>query len=137
MRRQRQLQQAIVEQYNPANVFSKYQDVARAGSQVVKTDIPQATLGYLQRSRTKRPRELVAAATTPLVAGPGMSSGGTPADALPALKLAAFALIERRLTGHRVAGFRDSRLVEDNDAVVDMHSANRRRIIVQHETCCL
>ena len=46
MRRQRQLQQAIVEQFNPANVLSKFQDVARAGSQVVNTDIPQATLGY-------------------------------------------------------------------------------------------
>ena len=46
MRRQRQLQQAIVEQFNPANVLSKYQDVARGGSQVVKTDIWHATLGY-------------------------------------------------------------------------------------------
>jgi LCP family protein required for cell wall assembly len=46
MQRQRQLQQAILEQMNPANVLSKFQAIASAGSQVVKTDIPQSTLGY-------------------------------------------------------------------------------------------
>lgn len=46
MARQRQLQQAILEQFNPANVLAKFQAVAQASSQVVRTDIPQATLGY-------------------------------------------------------------------------------------------
>jgi len=46
MQRQRQLQEAILAQFNPANVLSKFQDVAAAGAQVVKTDIPQSTLGY-------------------------------------------------------------------------------------------
>jgi LCP family protein required for cell wall assembly len=46
MARQRQLQQAILEQFNPANVLSKFQGIAHAGAQVVKTDIPQATLGH-------------------------------------------------------------------------------------------
>lgn len=46
MARQRQLQQAILEQFNPANVLSKFQAIAQAGAQVVKTDIPQGTLGY-------------------------------------------------------------------------------------------
>jgi len=46
MARQRQIQEAIVEQANPANVLSKFQAIAAAGSQVVKTDIPQGTLGY-------------------------------------------------------------------------------------------
>lgn len=46
MARQRQLQQAILEQFTPANVLSKFQSIAQAGSQVVKTDIPQSTLGY-------------------------------------------------------------------------------------------
>lgn len=46
MARQRQLQQAMLEQFSPANVLSKFQAIAQASSQVVRTDIPQATLGY-------------------------------------------------------------------------------------------
>jgi LCP family protein required for cell wall assembly len=46
MARQRQLQDAILKQVNPVNVVSKFQDIAKAGTQVVKTDIPQSTLGY-------------------------------------------------------------------------------------------
>lgn len=46
MARQRQLQEAILRQFNPANVLTKFQAIAQAGSQVVKTDIPQGTLGY-------------------------------------------------------------------------------------------
>ena len=46
MVRQRQLQEAIVQQFNPANVLSKFQAVAQAGAQVVKTDVPQTMLGF-------------------------------------------------------------------------------------------
>jgi LCP family protein required for cell wall assembly len=46
MERQRQIQQAVLAQFNPANVLSKFQEIAAAGSQVVKTDIPQGMLGY-------------------------------------------------------------------------------------------
>ena len=46
MQRQRQLQTAILEQFSPANVLSKFQEIAQAGAQVVRTDIPQSTLGY-------------------------------------------------------------------------------------------
>lgn len=46
MQRQRQLQEAILAQFTPANVLSKFQAIAQAGSQVVRTDIPQSTLGY-------------------------------------------------------------------------------------------
>jgi len=46
MARQRQIQQAILEQFSPGNVLTKFQSVARAGAQAVKTDIPQSTLGY-------------------------------------------------------------------------------------------
>jgi len=45
MQRQRQLQEAILLQFNPANVISKLQEVAAAGAQVVRTDIPQTMLG--------------------------------------------------------------------------------------------
>jgi LCP family protein required for cell wall assembly len=46
MARQRQVQEAILRQMEPANVLLKFQGIAQAGSQVVSTDIPQAMLGY-------------------------------------------------------------------------------------------
>ncbi len=46
MARQRQLEQAILEQFTPLNVLSKFQAIAEAGTNLVKTDIPQSTLGY-------------------------------------------------------------------------------------------
>jgi len=46
MARQRQVQEAILQQVNPATVLTRFQDVAKAGVQVVKTDVPQAMLGY-------------------------------------------------------------------------------------------
>ncbi|MCX7520997.1 LCP family protein [Microbacterium sp. STN6] len=46
MDRQRQLEDAILKQANPVNVVSKFQAIASAGTQVVKTDIPQQMLGY-------------------------------------------------------------------------------------------
>lgn len=46
MLRQRQLQEAILLQFNPANVLSKFQAVAQAGAQVVRTDVPQTMLGF-------------------------------------------------------------------------------------------
>lgn len=46
MERQRQVQEAILRQMDPANVLLKFQGIAQAGSQVVSTDIPQSMLGY-------------------------------------------------------------------------------------------
>lgn len=46
MLRQRQVQQALIAQVDPANVVTKFEAIAMAGSQVVKTDIPQVMLGY-------------------------------------------------------------------------------------------
>lgn len=46
MARQRQVQEAILRQMDPANVLLKFQGVAQAGSQVVSTDIPQSMLAY-------------------------------------------------------------------------------------------
>jgi len=46
MARQREVQEQMLQQLNPANVLTRFQDVAKAGSQVVKTDIPQGTLGH-------------------------------------------------------------------------------------------
>ncbi|HOA86131.1 MAG: LCP family protein [Microbacteriaceae bacterium] len=46
MRRQRELQEAILRQTNPANVLARFQDVAAAGSDVIRTDLPQSMLPY-------------------------------------------------------------------------------------------
>ncbi|WP_026378363.1 LCP family protein [Agromyces italicus] len=46
MARQRVLQEAILRQFNPANVLAKFQEVATAGADTVKTDVPQSSLGY-------------------------------------------------------------------------------------------
>lgn len=46
MARQRILQEAVLRQFTPANVLTKFQDVANAGADVVKTDVPQGMLGY-------------------------------------------------------------------------------------------
>ena len=47
MRRQRELQQAILAQANPANVLARFQQIAAAGQDLVKTDIPSALLPFL------------------------------------------------------------------------------------------
>jgi LCP family protein required for cell wall assembly len=46
MERQREVQEAVLAQFEPANVLTKFQAVAKAGSQVVKSDVPRASLGY-------------------------------------------------------------------------------------------
>jgi anionic cell wall polymer biosynthesis LytR-Cps2A-Psr (LCP) family protein len=46
MQRQHQVEEAILQQFDPANLLSKFQAVAEAGAQVVSTDIPQGMLGY-------------------------------------------------------------------------------------------
>lgn len=53
MARQRQLQQAVVEQFTPANVLTKFQAIASASSKVVTTDIPQGSLGYFVNLASK------------------------------------------------------------------------------------
>jgi polyisoprenyl-teichoic acid--peptidoglycan teichoic acid transferase len=47
MRRQRQLQEAILAQFTPANVLARFQEVAGAGAHLLQTDIPQALLPTL------------------------------------------------------------------------------------------
>lgn len=46
MRRQRELQEAIFAQFTPQNVLARFQDVAAAGTHIVRTDVPQSMLGY-------------------------------------------------------------------------------------------
>jgi LCP family protein required for cell wall assembly len=46
MERQRQVQEAILRQFEPGNVLLKFQGIAGAGSKVVSTDIPQSMLAF-------------------------------------------------------------------------------------------
>jgi LCP family protein required for cell wall assembly len=46
MERQRQVQEAVIKQFEPGNIATKFQAVAAAGAQVVSTDIPQPMLSY-------------------------------------------------------------------------------------------
>lgn len=46
MARQRQVQEAVLKQFEPLNVLTRFQAIADAGAQVVKTDIPQGMLAY-------------------------------------------------------------------------------------------
>lgn len=46
MKRQRQLQAAILAQFNPSNVLTRFNEVAAAGQAIVETDIPQSMLAY-------------------------------------------------------------------------------------------
>ena len=46
MKRQRQLQEAILKQFTPTNVLTHFNQVAAAGADLVKTDLPQSLLPY-------------------------------------------------------------------------------------------
>jgi anionic cell wall polymer biosynthesis LytR-Cps2A-Psr (LCP) family protein len=71
MERQRQVQEAILEQFDPANVLSKFQAVAEAGAEVVRTDIPQPMLGHFVDLATKaRDQELASIELVPPVVDP-------------------------------------------------------------------
>jgi LCP family protein required for cell wall assembly len=47
MRRQRELQEAILAQFTPQVVLTRFQDVAMAGADLVKTDLPQSFIPTL------------------------------------------------------------------------------------------
>lgn len=44
--RQRQVQQAMLSQFNVTNVLSRFQEIAAASPDVVRTDVPQGMIGY-------------------------------------------------------------------------------------------
>ena len=53
MARQRQVQEAVLTQFEPANVLTKFQGIAAAGVQVVSTDVPQVMVGEFVEMATK------------------------------------------------------------------------------------
>jgi anionic cell wall polymer biosynthesis LytR-Cps2A-Psr (LCP) family protein len=72
MQRQREVQEAILQQFDPANVLTKFQAVAEAGAQVVKTDIPQAMLGYFVDLASKaRSQDVATLELVPPLIDPG------------------------------------------------------------------
>ncbi|NNC13056.1 LCP family protein [Planctomonas sp. JC2975] len=62
MARQRELEDAILKQFTPLTIATKFQDIAKAGAQVVKTDIPQSSIGYFadlaEKTRTLQQQNL-------------------------------------------------------------------------------
>jgi LCP family protein required for cell wall assembly len=53
MQHQRQVQEAILAQFNPGNVLTHFVAIADAGKQVVKTDIPKQMLSYFVQLGSK------------------------------------------------------------------------------------
>ncbi|MGN6272320.1 MAG: LCP family protein [Protaetiibacter sp.] len=53
MQHQRQVQQAMLEQFTPATVLTRFIDIAAAGKQVVRTDIPKQMLSYFVQLASK------------------------------------------------------------------------------------
>ena len=53
VKRQAQLQEAILKQVTPANLMTRFQQVAAAGKNLLQTDIPPSMLGYFTDLGTK------------------------------------------------------------------------------------
>jgi polyisoprenyl-teichoic acid--peptidoglycan teichoic acid transferase len=59
MARQRQVEEAIISQFSPGNVLTKFQSVAKAGTRIVKTDIPQGMLpGFVDIASKARAQKM-------------------------------------------------------------------------------
>jgi len=66
MQRQRQVQEAMLQQFTPATVLTHFIDIAAAGKQVVRTDIPQQMLSYfVQLAENAKAQPVVSHDLTP------------------------------------------------------------------------
>ena len=66
MQHQRQVQQAMLDQFEPATVLTRFVAIADAGKQVVKTDIPKQMLSYfVQLAERTRGQEVPSYNLTP------------------------------------------------------------------------
>ncbi|MEX5270638.1 LCP family protein [Kocuria sabuli] len=64
--RQRCVQAAMLQQLNPVNVMTRFQDLAESGTQVVETDIPQSQIGsFVDLAIEAKEHELVQFAAGP------------------------------------------------------------------------
>lgn len=53
MKRQKEVEEAVLQQMNPATIFSRFQEIASAGKSLVKTDIPNGMLPKYLELATK------------------------------------------------------------------------------------
>jgi anionic cell wall polymer biosynthesis LytR-Cps2A-Psr (LCP) family protein len=60
MDRQRNVQEAVLKQFDPANVLSKFEAITKAGTQIVSTDIPEPMLGLFTQLAMKAKTQDVA-----------------------------------------------------------------------------
>jgi len=66
MKRQRQVQEAILKQFDPGNVLTKFEGVAKSSAKVVKTDIPKEMLsGFVSLSTKTRALEIAKVELSP------------------------------------------------------------------------
>jgi LCP family protein required for cell wall assembly len=71
MQRQREVQEAILRQFDPGTVLSKFESIAAAGTTAVKTDIPQGMVGtFVSLASKSRDFELVSVNMVPPLIDP-------------------------------------------------------------------
>lgn len=71
MRRQRELQRAILAQMTPMNVIQRFQELAEAGTSIVMTDIPESMIGrFLDLAAHAKNHEPVTVELTPPTVNP-------------------------------------------------------------------
>ena len=66
MRRQREVENAILNQFDPANVLTRFQSIASAGRKMVKTDIPSGMLAsYVELATKLKSKKMVSLELVP------------------------------------------------------------------------
>ncbi|MFM6940045.1 MAG: LCP family protein [Rhodoluna sp.] len=66
MRRQREVENAILNQFDPANVLTRFQSIAAAGRKMVKTDIPSGMLAsYVDLATKLKSKKMVSLELVP------------------------------------------------------------------------
>ena len=88
MARQRQVQEAIIAQFTPQTLLTKYTELSAAGQVMVQTDIPQAMIGGLSELALETRRLPI---TNLELVPPQVNTGDPDYDAIHAMVQAALA----------------------------------------------
>ena len=96
MVRQRSVQEAIISQFEPANVLVRFQGVAAASAQVMKTDIPESMLSYFVDLAAKT--RTLPIGTVELIPDNGIHPGNPDYDLIVSLVQAEFARVASQAT---------------------------------------
>lgn len=83
MERQRQVQQAVISQFTPQTLLTKYTELSEAGRDMVQTDVPQSMIGSLSEL-AMRTRELPIT-NLELVPASGVNTGAPDFDRIHAM----------------------------------------------------